>query len=78
MASLNDLVEFVHKYLYALELIHSHFPDCDLVHVFSAIPAVAAIEIGRQRMRNVHPKLLMYNALNGTYVDTGIMIGEEE
>lgn len=78
LASPDDLIEFVHKYLHALNLIHSHFPECDLVHVFSAIPAVAAIEIGRQRMRNVHPKLLMYNAFNGTYVDTGIMIGEEK
>lgn len=72
-----DLADFVNMYIEVLNKIHYEHPTVDVVHVFTAVPAVVAIELGRQRMRNVHPKLLMYNSLDGNYVNTGIEIGEE-
>lgn len=71
-----DLDDFIKTYTKVLDAIHGEYPNCTCVHVIAAVPAVAAIEIGRQRMRNVHPKLIMYNAFNGHYINTGLIIGD--
>ena len=73
----SDIDEFIRVYNVVLSKIHNTYSKCSLVHVIAAAPAVIAIEIGRQRMRNVHPKLVMYNAFNGHYINTGITIGDE-
>ena len=75
--SQDDLTAFIEVYLETLNRIHTECPYASLIHVFPAVPAVVAIELGRQRMRNVHPKLLFYNALDQNYINTGIQIGEE-
>lgn len=75
--SQDDLTAFIEVYLETLNRIHAECPDASLIHVFPAVPAVVAIELGRQRMRNVHPRLLFYNALAPNYINTGIKIGEE-
>lgn len=71
-----DLSEFWHKYLETLDDIHRTFPWCFEVPVIAAVPAVAAIEIGRRRMKGVHPSLAMYNAFENGYINTSIKIGD--
>lgn len=71
-----DLSEFWHKYVETLDDIHRTFPRCFEVPVIAAVPAVAAIEIGRRRMRDVHPSLAMYNAFENGYINTSIKIGD--
>ena len=47
----------------------SLFPKTKLVHVIAAVPAVAAIEMGRAHMRDAQPPLAIYQrTADATYV----------
>lgn len=72
----DDLSAFWHTFQDVLGEIHRKHPECKEIPVVAAVPAVAAIEMGRRRMKGVHPVLIMYNAYDNGYIDTTIKIGD--
>ena len=41
--------------------VERHLGDCDEIHLFAAVPAGLAVEIGRIIMKNMWPKVFLYN-----------------
>ena len=56
-----DLTRFCTEYTRALATIRAQHQRLDLIHVFPAVPAPVAIELGRLRLPKVDPALLMYD-----------------
>lgn len=62
-----NFVNKYHEFLSQLEIDHK---ACNCIHLFSAIPIVAAVACGRGLMRNVHPCLLIYDLTGKEYLPT--------
>ncbi|WP_324760584.1 SAVED domain-containing protein [Sphingobacterium thalpophilum] len=63
----DNFVKKYHEFLSQLEIDHK---NCDEIHLFPAVPILAAIACGRGIMRNVHPSLLIYDFTGKNYVPT--------
>lgn len=50
-----------------LALAERELPNVTTLHVFAAVPVVAAITMGRHHMRGAHPDLVLYERVNDTY-----------
>jgi len=53
-----------------LAKIENRYPAVQRLHVIAAVPASVAIHMGRERMRDAHPELVVYELLDGNYVPT--------
>ena len=62
-----NFIKKYHEFLSQLEIDHK---ACDCIHLFSAIPIVAAVASGRGLMRNVHPAVLIYDFTGKEYLPT--------
>jgi 5-methylcytosine-specific restriction endonuclease McrA len=51
----------------ALARIESELPDVKTLHLIGAIPAAAAVTIGRHRMRSAQPAIIVYQFTNDSY-----------
>lgn len=68
IASPLGLSAFSNAWRKTLSEIESSYPKAALIHVIAAVPAVAAIEIGRAHMRDAQPRLAMYQRTADSYV----------
>jgi hypothetical protein len=55
-----DLLSFAAAWRDLLQMIESRCPRVARIHLITAAPIAAAIELGRQRMRDAHPALVVY------------------
>lgn len=46
------------------EILNKYGNDC-IIHVFPSMPVSAAFEVGRRRMPNAYPKMMIYDEYNG-------------
>ena len=53
-----------------LARVETRYPSVQRLHVIAAVPASVAIHMGRERMRDAHPELVVYELLDGNYVAT--------
>lgn len=51
----------------ALTRIEENWPRCERIHVLAAIPAPAAVQLGRSRMQTAQPRLVMYQLADNGY-----------
>ena len=51
----------------ALTRVEEVWPRCERIHVLAAIPATAAVQLGRSRMRTAQPQLVMYQLTDNGY-----------
>jgi hypothetical protein len=58
-----------------LALVEQKLPHVETLHVFAAVPVVAAITMGRNRMRGAHPSLVVYQRFGDEY-SRAMEIGE--
>jgi hypothetical protein len=56
-----DLQRFKNEYNHLLAQIRKDHPNINVIHLFPAVPAPIAIEIGRSRLPKVYPPLLVYD-----------------
>jgi hypothetical protein len=65
IASAATLERFAKAWRDALQLAEEKFPLIERLHILAATPIAASIELGRHRMRDVHPQFVVYqlNAL---------------
>lgn len=73
--SVQDLSEFWHIYQNVLDDILNTYSRNYRVHLFPAVPASAAFEIGRRYMINTHPSMIIYDENKG-FFET-LKIGEK-
>ena len=68
--SRSDLYNFGVSWQDALSKVEENFPSAERVHVVSAVPAVAAVQMGRMHMRDAQPELHIYQRTPASgYVD---------
>jgi hypothetical protein len=61
------LESFAATWQAALTRVEENWPRCERIHVFAAIPATAAVQLGRSRMRTAQPQLLIYQLTENGY-----------
>jgi hypothetical protein len=59
----------------ALARIESELPTVKTLHLIAAVPAPAAITMGRHRMRSAQPAMIVYQFVNDSYVPA-LEVGE--
>jgi hypothetical protein len=59
----------------ALARIESELPRVRVLHLVAAVPAPAAITMGRHRMRAAQPKIVVYQLRHNAY-EAAIEVGE--
>jgi hypothetical protein len=62
--TLRNFASTYREFLAAVETAH---PDATAINLVAAVPVTAAIELGRARMRNVHPPLRVYERAEAGY-----------
>lgn len=60
IASRADLEAFGQAWRDLLSAVESRWPRAQRMHILAAVPATAALTIGRHRMRAVHPTFVLY------------------
>lgn len=65
--SKNALSEFTASWQAALTRIEQDWPQCERIHVLAAVPATAAVQLGRSRMRTSQPQLVIYQLTDNGY-----------
>lgn len=60
IASRADLEAFGQAWRDLLSAVESRWPNAQRLHILAAVPATAAVTIGRHRMRAVHPTFVLY------------------
>lgn len=60
IASRADLEAFGQAWRDLLAAMESRWPKAQRLHILAAVPATAAVSIGRHRMRAVHPTFVLY------------------
>jgi len=69
MSSPASLQSFALTYRNFLSMMEAHAPGVGTLDVFAAVPVAAAVTLGRELMRDVHPALRLYDRNdNGSYV----------
>jgi hypothetical protein len=68
IASPLGLEAFSNAWRRTLATVESLYPMATLIHVIAAVPATAAIEIGRAHMRDAQPRLAIYQRTSDSYV----------
>lgn len=55
-----DLASFAQTWRELLSTIERQWPKVERLHILAAVPATAAVTMGRHRMRAVHPTFVLY------------------
>lgn len=75
VATRSDLASFAKTWRGVLSLVEQKWPSAKRLHILAAVPAPVAIEIGRSRMRAVHPDFVLYQ-FQENKVDEKVMVVE--
>ncbi|MGO4678750.1 SAVED domain-containing protein [Microbacterium sp. 2MCAF23] len=60
IATRADLESFARAWRDLLSTVESRWPNARRLHILAAVPATAAVSMGRHRMRAVHPTFVLY------------------
>ncbi|GAA1412656.1 hypothetical protein AUR04nite_09810 [Glutamicibacter uratoxydans] len=75
IATRADLASFAKTWRETLSLVEQKWPSAKRLHILAAVPAPAAVEMGRSRMRAVHPDFVLYQYQENKF-DEKVMVVE--
>jgi hypothetical protein len=70
--SIGNFAGAYHRFLAHVEAEH---PDCDTIDLYAAVPAAGAVHLGRGLMRDVQPRLRVYDRSSGGQFSEALSLG---